>query len=370
MSWKRIFFDNPLALLDQFTEYVEEERANKLPYATWRNIKSFFLRADMDNCQVGIEYDGDGNILMGFSKRDVGNYDPLIVEGIQVCDNSFGSFIANILDGYDVPWKNSKPLFIGDDLVDIKGYSIVDPSAVATPKADKGSLIVDGDLVVKGKIINENKERESNNMKFNFDFGSCEKDNVKVSPYGIAVQNATGTWVSYDTRSGNIVDVDIFNFNGGKYLFKMPVALKDVKPGDTVIHNRTPVFVVAVEGGDITVVDPRAGDKKTILPVTNMFGFNFIVKVVCLFDGAFNSPTTDNPFGNMLPFFLMSNSDKNNDIDPLMMAMLLNGSMAVGGLQNPMMLALLCGDQTNMREVLPLMMLADQNSTPFTPPAK
>ena len=370
MSWKRIFFDNPDALLDQFTEYVEEKRVERLDYNTWRKINAFFKKAYTNNSQVGIEYDHLGNILMGYSERSVGNYDPMIIEGISAFDNSFGGFIADILDGYDVPWKNSEPIYIDYERANIKGYGIVDPSAVAAPKADKGSVVIEGDLVVKGKIINENKERESNNMKFNFDFGSCEKDNVKVSPYGIAVQNATGTWVSYDTKSGNIVDVDIFNFNGGKYLFKMPVALKDVKPGDTVIHNRTPVFVVAVDGGDITVVDPRAGDKKTILPTTNMFNFNFVTKVVCLFDGAFNTPTTDNPFGNMLPFFLMSNSDKNNDIDPLMMAMLLNGSMAVGGLQNPMMLALLCGDQTNMREVLPLMMLAGQNSAPFTPPAK
>jgi hypothetical protein len=69
----------------------------------------------------------------------------------------------------------------------------------------------------------------------------------------------------------------------------------------------------------------------------------------------------------MLPFFLMSNS-KGNDVDPLIMAMMLNGN-AAGGLQNPMMLALLCGDQTNMRDVLPLMMLAGQTN-PLAPTSK
>jgi hypothetical protein len=214
-----------------------------------------------------------------------------------------------------------------------------------------------------------NKERESNNMKFNFDFGSCENDNVRMSPYGIAIKNTDSTWVSYDAKSGNIIDVDIFNFDGGKYLFKMPVAVKDVKVGDTIIHQKTPVYVVEVKGADITVIDPRAGDKKIILPTTNMFGFNFITKVVSLLDGAFGTPTNDNPFGSMLPFFLMSNSDKKgNDIDPLMMAMLLNGGNAAGGFQNPMMLALMCADQTNMRDVLPLMMLAGQGNT-FAAPA-
>ena len=202
-------------------------------------------------------------------------------------------------------------------------------------------------------------------MKFNFDFGSCENDNVRVSPYGIAIKNADGTWVSYDAKSGNLVDVDIFNFDGGKYLFKMPVAVKDVKVGDTVIHNRVPVYVVSVEGGEVTVIDPRAGDKKTILPLTNMFGFNFVTKVVSLLDGAFGTATADQPFGNMLPFFLMSNS-KGGNIDPLMMAMMLNGG-AVGNFQNPMMLALLCSDQANMKDVLPLMMLGGQFNTPANP---
>jgi hypothetical protein len=101
-----------------------------------------------------------------------------------------------------------------------------------------------------------------------------------------------------------------------------------------------------------------------------MFGFNFITKVVSLLDGAFGTPTNDNPFGSMLPFFLMSNSDKKgNDIDPLMMAMLLNGGNAAGGFQNPMMLALMCADQTNMRDVLPLMMLAGQGNTLAAPAA-
>lgn len=370
MSWKRIFFDRPLALLDQFTEYVDEDRLNRLSYSTWRNIKSLFLKADADNCQVGFEYNENGHILMGLSKRDVGNYDPSIVDGIYTDDSSFGEFITNFLDGMTLPWENSKPMYIP-----YTDYAPIVGEPVAVVPITSKACVINGDLVVKGKIITEdnNIERESNNMKFNFDFGSCENDNVKVSPYGIAVLNAAGTWVSYDAKSGNIIDVDIFNFNGGKYLFKMPVALKDVKPGDTVIHNRVPVFVVAVDGADITVVDPRAGDKKTILPTTNMFNFNFITKVVSLLDGALGTPTNDNPFGNMLPFFLMSNSDNKgskNDIDPLMMAMLLNGNLAAGGFQNPLMLALMCGDQTNMRDVLPLMMLAGQINTPVTPVAQ
>lgn len=376
MSWKKIFFDNPTALLDQYSEYVEEERLERTEYGVWRTLKKYFMSAELEDCQVGFEYDENGNILMGKSKRDIGNYDPLIVEGINTDDNRFGTFITNFLDGENLPWKSAGAMFVGHR-ESIKKYGSIYTENNTTIKAPIGHCGITYQKTDDGwkEIYNidieyNNKERESNNMKFNFDFGSCENDNVRMSPYGIAIKNTDSTWVSYDAKSGNIIDVDIFNFDGGKYLFKMPVAVKDVKVGDTIIHQRTPVYVVEVKGTDITVIDPRAGDKKIILPTTNMFGFNFITKVVSLLDGALGTPTNDNPFGSMLPFFLMSNSDKKgNDIDPLMMAMLLNGGNAAGGFQNPMMLALMCADQTNMRDVLPLMMLAGQGNTLATPAA-
>lgn len=381
MSWKKIFFDNPTVLLDQYSEYVEEESLERTEYGVWRTLKKYFMSAEIEDCQVGFEYDENGNILMGKSKRDIGNYDPLIVEGINTDDNRFGTFITNFLDGENLPWKSTGPTFVGHR-ESIKKYGSIPAENTAAIKVSGKPIDVNsGTVYIKAddgwKTIynididyNNNKERESNNMKFNFDFGSCENDNVRMSPYGIAIKNTDSTWVSYDAKSGNIIDVDIFNFDGGKYLFKMPVAVKDVKVGDTIIHQRTPVYVVEVKGTDITVIDPRAGDKKIILPTTNMFGFNFITKVVSLLDGALGTPTNDNPFGNMLPFFLMSNSDKKgNDIDPLMMAMLLNGGNAAGGFQNPMMLALMCADQTNMRDVLPLMMLAGQGNTLAAPAA-
>lgn len=384
MSWKKIFFDNPTALLDQYSEYVEEERLERTEYGVWRTLKKYFMSAELEDCQVGFEYDENGNILMGKSKRDIGNYDPLIIEGINTDDNRFGTFITNLLDGEDIPWKSAGAMFVGHR-ESIKKYGSIPAenltaargnSRIKIEKTDSGIIYMKADDGWKEIYnidieYNNNKERESNNMKFNFDFGSCENDNVRMSPYGIAIKNTDSTWVSYDAKSGNIIDVDIFNFDGGKYLFKMPVAVKDVKVGDTIIHQRTPVYVVEVKGTDITVIDPRAGDKKIILPVISPFGFSFITKVVSLLDGAFGiAPSNDNPFGSMLPFFLMSNSDKKgNDIDPLMMAMLLNGGNAAGGFQNPMMLALMCADQTNMRDVLPLMMLAGQGNTLTAPAA-
>lgn len=219
------------------------------------------------------------------------------------------------------------------------------------------------------KVFNEewNKRKENNKMKFgNFDFGPCANDNVRMSMYGIAIKNAAGTYVSYDAASGEIIDVDVFNFDGGKYMFKMPVAIKDVKVGDVIIHNRTPMFVVDfAEGtGDLIAVDIRAGEKKTIMPIRNMFHFDFVTKIVSLFDmTGMAQPSVDMPFGNMLPLMLMSDDNKDMDMkDILMMSMLANGGNM--GNMNLMMLYFLASNEdgdTSMKDMLlPMMLLGNQ----------
>ena len=362
--WKKIFFGEPMKLLDQFSEYVDEDRVNRVPYSEWRGLVNICRNAEKSGSAVGFLFDDVGYLLYQIKTENHFN-EAVRIPHFHDLDSSFGEFIWRFISNLDSPWAETKPLYLPTQAVSEDYEKYID-------KINKVVSSAANTTIYKSKndsnfTINYNIERENKSMKFNFDFGSCENDNVRISPYGIAIKNADGTWVSYDTKSGNLVDVDIFNFDGGKYLFKMPVAVKDIKVGDIVIHNRVPVYVVSVDKGDITVIDPRAGDKRTILPLTNMFGFNFITKVVSLLDGAFGTANADQPFGNMLPFFLVSNS-KGSDIDPLVMAMMFGGN-AAGALQNPMMLALLCADQTNMKEVLPLMMLGGQFNL-NTPTAK
>ena len=212
------------------------------------------------------------------------------------------------------------------------------------------------------KKANENKndEGEKTKMKgFNFDFGPCTNDQVRMSMYGLAIKNASGEWVSYN--DGQVVNVDVLNFDGAKYMFKMPVAVKDIAVGDIVIHNRVPMFVESVENG-IHVVDIRAGEKKEILPTTNMFGFNFVTKIVSLFNAFQSSPTPDQPFGNMLPFLMLNGEDgKTMDSDTMLMFMMMqnqNGSANI--FANPMMLYFLMKDKGG-NDILPLMLMMNQN---------
>ena len=122
----------------------------------------------------------------------------------------------------------------------------------------------------------------------------------------------------------------------------MPVAIKDIKVGDTVVHNGTPMYVKGLSEGSHypIVVDPQAGEEKTILPTKNMFGFDFATKVVSLFDmGAAPAPAKDSPFGNMWPLLL---ADGNTD--PLVLMMMSNGMKDM----NPMMMyALMSKDKGN-----------------------
>lgn len=212
------------------------------------------------------------------------------------------------------------------------------------------------------KKVNENKndEGEKTKMKgFNFDFGPCTNDQVRMSMYGLAIKNASGEWVSYN--DGQVVNVDVLNFDGAKYMFKMPVAVKDIAVGDIVIHNRVPMFVESVENG-IHVVDIRAGEKKEILPTTNMFGFNFVTKIVSMFNAFQSSPTPDQPFGNMLPFLMLNGEDgKSVDSDTMLMFMMMqNQSGSTNIFANPMMLYFLMKDKGG-NDILPLMLMMNQN---------
>ena len=247
---------------------------------------------------------------------------------------------------------------------------------IGSGKAIDGYTITNGTISLTDniedtarKVFNEewNKRKENDKMKFgNFDFGPCTNDNVRMSMYGIAIKNAAGTYVSYDAANGEIIDVDVFNFDGGKYMFKLPVAIKDVKVGDVIIHNRTPMFVVgfAENTGDLIAVDIRAGEKKTIMPMRNMFHFDFVTKIVSLFDmNGMTQPSSDMPFGNMLPLMMMSDDNKDMDMkDILMMSMLANGGNMSN--MNPMLLYFLAFDETDgtsMKDkLLPMMLLSNQ----------
>lgn len=210
--------------------------------------------------------------------------------------------------------------------------------------------------------FNNNVDDKKGNKKmkaFNFDFGPCTTDNIRMSMYGLAVKNANGTWVSYNPESKEIIDVDIFNFDGGKFLYKMPVAIKDVKVGDIVIHNRKAMFVIEVAETGMTAIDPQAGEEKKILLTKSPFGFNFATKVVSLFNMTSDAPTPDAPFGNMLPFLMMSENSGEFDMNIMLMLSMMGGQGGMDFSKNPMMMYFLMKDSKNADDLLPLMFMGN-----------
>lgn len=221
--------------------------------------------------------------------------------------------------------------------------------------------------------VRENKTKKPNSKGVNedmnitkgltFDFGTCENDKVRMSAYGLAIKNEAGTWVSYDTKTKSIMDVDILNFECGKYLFKMPVAISAVKAGDVVIHNRVPMFVTGVSATSIAVVDIHSGEEKNIVPTKSPFGFNFLTKVISLVDFSGNKSDENNPFGNLLPF-IMLNESKSGDNTILALAALAGGDGADIA-KNPLLLYALMGQNKGGNSDIATLLLMTQGANLF-----
>lgn len=364
--------------LHDFSGLVVDKVLEKMPYSMWRHMSQ--NRAD--NSDVFIDWD---------TKR-AEIYFPAdsTIHHLEREDCSFGEFIfENYLENNDY-WmakKEAKADYMSSQCTSsnnytVKNYSLniddtllsagakIKSAAVATSEEIKKVLAgtsigiaptyaSDVSICVDTKVdksefnsrISElektitnhiNKEENKNMNAFKFDFGPVNGNAVRMSMYGMAVKNKAGTWVSYDAKAGEIMDVDVFNFDGANFMYKMPVAMKDIAVGDVVIHHGAPMFVVgkSTDEKGLVVIDVIAGERKEVMLAKSPFGFNFATKVVNFLGNAFGgAATADNPFGNM--WMLMAMSGDNKDMkDMLPFMMMANGGM---DMSNPMMVYALMG---------------------------
>lgn len=214
-------------------------------------------------------------------------------------------------------------------------------------------------------IINE-KKKEKTTMDtskiFNFDFGPVSGSQFRMSPYGLAVRTQANGWVAFNAANGELMDVDVINFDLSKMIYKMPVAQSAIAAGDILIHGGKPVFVrnANTNDGTVNVIDYSTASVMDILPVKSPFGFNFFTKVVCLVDmnGAF-AASPDNPFGGLLPFLMLG---EGKDFDPMML-MFMGGNMNFAS--NPMMMYfMLNSDGKDNSNLLPLLMMMNSGNMP------
>lgn len=259
-------------------------------------------------------------------------------------------------------------------------------SIVATPEIDPQSLYVKADdgwvnvcnsisetnkaaslatselQSLRTELENMKKKEEEKGMKFNSitkDFRFGKVNDVRMSIYGPAFNacNNGTEWLAYDKANEDWVDVSPFNFDVKFPVFyMMPVAKDKVATGDFIMHCGTWVRIVDFDDALRPIAeDPWKKEIITIMPTKNMFGFDFYTKLVNVFGDFAGQASKDNPFGNMLPFMMMSDGGKMEDMLPMLMMM--------GGqfdMSNPMMLMAMCGDG-KMSDMLPLMMMMNTN---------
>ena len=210
---------------------------------------------------------------------------------------------------------------------------------IATPSSSPSLYDVYNDRIKDcvEEILNNKEKDDKKKMAENFSFGPYSTSSIRISPYGMAIKNKAGKWISYNKEKNRLMDVDVINVNidASKIFYKVPRAISTVKPGDIILHNDSPVFVEIVQDGRFTVINPYEGTEITILPAQSPFGFDYVTTIISLTD---YMPKADeqNPFGNLLPFMLMGKDNNNlglmlmmsngfENIDPMMLMALSNG---------------------------------------------
>ena len=363
--------------LSDFSTLVADRVLEKMPYNMWRHLNQPRANTSL--------------VFLDWNKEEAELYftgDPT-VHHLMRSDNSFGEFILeNYLDNNDYWSVTKNKLLVLNDLSTVKStaarcgselrlaastaMSAICPTmhfesnSTLDTKVDKAEF--DATMSEFKNYINEridakNKKENENMNTFKFDFGPVNGNAVRMSMYGLAVKNKAGTWVSYDAGAGDIMDVDVLNFDGSKFLYKMPVAMKDITVGDVVIHHGAPMFVVGKSNDEkgLVVIDVIAGERKEVMLAKSPFGFNFATKVVNFLGGAFNAVNADNPFGNM--WMLMAMSGDNEDMSDMLPFMM----MANGGSIDPNMMMFMAMSGQGNNNMLPFLMMA--NSMKTTAPA-
>lgn len=372
--------------LEDFSTLVSDKTFNKLPYADWKYLWGIARSPDLVETEVFWAHDNGCRVEMEmtfhFNDGTTKNY--ICTNG----DNSFGDFLyENYLYGVELDTMHEDEMkyltysgtYAKHDW-DCATFSINSElnnpiNEILDTKADAYTVSSLQDSVDKlvatiaeatpmNEKINTTNNKENNVMNFNFDFGPVNPALVRMSMYGLAVKNKAGTWVSYNSNSDEIVDVDVLNFDGAKFLYRMPVAIKDITVGDVVIHNSAPMFVVSVpkDGKTLTVVDTINGERKDIMLPRSPFGFNFATKVVNFLGGMMTGANADNPFGNMWMLMAMSGEGKDmNDILPFLM---MNNATA-GMDNNTLMFMALSNTKDGSKDMLPwLLMSQTMNAAP------
>ena len=368
--------------LNEFVAAVHTRKFNRIPYKYWQTLFGFTKLNPSEKIVLAIDSTGKMTLTASNYLFNMNCYVMLPLKSyledayyeLPVQAAARLAFNVNDLMAYKkVELTNSNYATVNTNTVLNTNYATT-ADWTYTNKSDTTGYIVNGtynvdntiqsevdeikaqlDQIINNKSENKKEKKDMNFFK-NFEFGPVKNDTVRLSPYGLAVKNLDGSWVSYDGASDSIIDVDVFNFEGKNLIYKIPAAPHTVRAGDMIVHQGKGMYVVAdVCEGDtcVSVIDPRAGESKEILFCKNMFGFNYVTKLVSVLNGFGNftdfSPSSEDPFGNMWMLALLSDENENEDLSssilPLMLMSQFNPSANTDknnfNMNNPLMWILL-----------------------------
>jgi len=215
-----------------------------------------------------------------------------------------------------------------------------------------GATLTAADLVVAD--LREEKTMAFAGMNLEKIFGSAigkdTTDMFKLSMMGIAIKGDNGSYRCYDPEQGSCIDVMEMVIDANNMIFRMPA--QAVVAGDLIISNGKPYYVISKVGQNISVFNPIEEKIETIVPSRSMFGWNFFIKVVSMFNMMGATPNTGS-LQAMMPMIMMSmfsggdmfgskpkpgspgygSSDKKNPMEAMMPMMMISQMMG-GGMGN------------------------------------
>lgn len=351
-----------LEILEEFKN-SNPKKEERISYEEWRNLVKFLTKSQETEFSVSIEglvlkiqepetgYDYRfvvGSYFIYFFKSRTIDHKISVTSSI-INDPTDGKVYAQDSSGKWTPVVNFNPTLSCEDYISstttsttltspsfylrINSYGefeYYDPTwEDPTPSAAESS-----------KNLTENLSKgSSNKMNLNlnnlFDFGPINDNVVMYSPYGLAFRNSNNQYLTYNPTTKKTTDVTGLTIDLEGLIYKIPVGLNSVKPGDIIIHNGKPICVEGIEDHSVICVDIENSELKTVIPPTNVFGFNYVTKITPLFNFGSANPSEDNPFGNIMPYLLFSTLNENGssnksgngfDIQTLLLMSMMNSA--------------------------------------------
>lgn len=207
---------------------------------------------------------------------------------------------------------------------------------------------------VADNIFEEKESKMDFSKMMNVDFGKISTKELKPSIYGVAVLGSDNRYRAYDKANDKVMDVTGMTFDTDM-LFKIPVAVSQVRIGDVIINAGNYVTVTNVHRDNtFTVVDPKASEQKIAIPAKNMFGFDFVTKVIYPLENMIQ-PNDTNPFGlNPMAMVLLA-GDSNMDMTTILAMSMMGGNGIMD--QNMLLPLMLMGNKSGNSDNLVLAMM-------------